>query len=106
MPIDSGFDRLVVARIYIQCFAIGECLATKVDTYLPNLIIIACYDALWSLKIPINRKNTQKPTDELYASFKKKFPDVGPGTLPTSSAASSSSTTGATTGPVMDQRCE
>ena len=29
MPIDSGFDRLVAARIYIQCFAIGESPVTS-----------------------------------------------------------------------------
>jgi CP2 transcription factor len=33
------------------------------------------------------RRNSQKPGDELYAAFKQSFPEVGPGTAPSSSSA-------------------
>ncbi|KAI9707209.1 MAG: hypothetical protein M1836_000169 [Candelina mexicana] len=39
----------------------------------------------------INRRNSQKPTDELYASFKHKFPEIGPGTTAPVVAQSSAS---------------
>ncbi|KAK4695995.1 hypothetical protein P7C71_g1845, partial [Lecanoromycetidae sp. Uapishka_2] len=55
-----------------------------------------------------NRKNSQKPGNELYVAFKQHFPHVGPGTSSTPSSAASTDTTASLTttsmDPSMDQR--
>ncbi|KAI4207973.1 MAG: hypothetical protein LQ346_000310 [Caloplaca aetnensis] len=54
-----------------------------------------------------NRRNSQKPPEEFYAAFKDSHPDVGPGTLATSSAATSQTIavhSGPLSNPVMDHR--
>ncbi|KAL8745351.1 MAG: hypothetical protein Q9190_002512 [Brigantiaea leucoxantha] len=56
-----------------------------------------------------NRKNAQKPSNELYALFKQSFPHVGPGTVKLSLPATTqsiTSTSGPLSDPIMDHRDE
>lgn len=66
-----------------------------------------CYLDSSLIHLAVDRKNSQKPLDELYAAFKLAHPDVGPGTVAASSAAATQSTisvTGPLSDPIMDHR--
>ncbi|KAL9615566.1 MAG: hypothetical protein Q9167_000079 [Letrouitia subvulpina] len=55
----------------------------------------------------LTMKNSQKPSDELYASFKLAFPNVGPGTVTATlpmTTQSVPSLSGALSDPIMDHR--
>ncbi|CAL8577693.1 hypothetical protein XPA_003516 [Xanthoria parietina] len=54
-----------------------------------------------------NRRTSQKPAEEFYAAFRNKYPNVGPGTIRTSTASTTQSTTqlsGPLSDPIMDHR--
>jgi len=54
----------------------------------------------------MDRMNSQKPADELYATFRQTFPEVGPGTATSTPApsASTASLSDALTDPTMNHR--
>ena len=86
-----------------QCFAIGMSLPQW--SFL--LIYLARY-RFYTDTTATTRRTSQKPAEEFYAAFRNKYPNVGPGTIRTSTASTTQSTTqlsGPLSDPIMDHRC-
>lgn len=74
MPLDLGSGRLDVARIYIQCFAIGEYLAIQLNIL--NALVTACLLSMRSTDSEIGqlgRALKNRPTSSMLPS-NKSFP--------------------------------